>query len=374
MRRISILMLILFTCFVSAAWPQAQPLSKHKIITFDPPGAGTGAGQGTIPYGLNPWGATIGWYLDANNVNHGFVRYPWGTITTIDAPGAGTGTGQGTLAYGMNIWGVIVGASIDAGGVWHGFVRDPWGTITTYDAPGAGTGFYDGTWISNINDWGELAGGYADSANVMWAFVLTPDGHYTPYEAPGAGKGGNFQGTDVGTMSGLNPEGMTTGWYIDANNCSHGYLRYTNGDIATFDGPKAACTNTGLGFSGTVSVSLNPEVEAVGFYSDANSVDHGFLRAPDGKITTFDAPGAGKGAGQGTVILSNNSAGAITGWYWDANSLAHGYEHTPHGKTTEFDVPGASQGTYPNCNNKAGVVAGNYVDANGANHGFLRMP
>ena len=30
--------------------------------------------------------------------------------------------------------------------------------------------------------------------------------------------------------------------------------------------------------------------------SDGNNVSHGFLRAPDGTMTTFDVPGAGTGA------------------------------------------------------------------------------
>jgi hypothetical protein len=51
MKRISILLLVFFTCSVLAAWPQAQTQCKHKpkIITFDAPGAGTGPGQGTTP-------------------------------------------------------------------------------------------------------------------------------------------------------------------------------------------------------------------------------------------------------------------------------------------------------------------------------------
>ena len=38
--------------------------------------------------GLNDLGAITGYYLDANNVYHGFVRSPEGKFTTFDAPGA----------------------------------------------------------------------------------------------------------------------------------------------------------------------------------------------------------------------------------------------------------------------------------------------
>jgi hypothetical protein len=53
-------------------------------------------------------------------------------------------------------------------------------------------------------------------------------------------------------------------------------------------------------------------------------VCHGFLRAPDGKLTTFDAPGAGTGYGQGTWGYWINKSGAITGYYCDAITC-HGF-------------------------------------------------
>ncbi len=98
MKRISILLLILFTFLASTAWPQAQTQwRRHKIITFDVPGAGTGANQGTVPYGINARGAIIGWYTDGGNVNHGFVRTPVGTITTFDAPQAAQAAGKARI-------------------------------------------------------------------------------------------------------------------------------------------------------------------------------------------------------------------------------------------------------------------------------------
>jgi len=71
MKRISILLLVL-TCFALAAWPQAQ--RNPQFTTFDAPGAGTAAGQGTVPLSINPAGAVAGWYIDASGVTHGFLR------------------------------------------------------------------------------------------------------------------------------------------------------------------------------------------------------------------------------------------------------------------------------------------------------------
>ena len=45
------------------------------------------------------------------------------TYTTVDVPGAGTGANQGTRAVSINTAGVIAGTYIDASNVNHGFIR-----------------------------------------------------------------------------------------------------------------------------------------------------------------------------------------------------------------------------------------------------------
>jgi hypothetical protein len=113
---------------------------EPTITTFDAPGAGTGPGQGTLPFAINPAGPITGYYIDAGDARHGFLRTRNGSITTFDAPGAGTGPGQGTTAFSINPEGAIAGRYSDASDVFHGFLRTPDGAITTFDVPGAGTG------------------------------------------------------------------------------------------------------------------------------------------------------------------------------------------------------------------------------------------
>jgi hypothetical protein len=74
---------------------------------------------------INDVGEIAGWYWDANGLNHGFVRSPEGKFTSFDAPGAGTGAGQGTLPAGINDMGEIAGSYLDADNVYHGFLRFP---------------------------------------------------------------------------------------------------------------------------------------------------------------------------------------------------------------------------------------------------------
>ena len=82
--------------------------------------------------------------------------------------------------------------------------------------------------------------------------------------------------------------------------------------FATFDAP---------GVQNAVPVSINQNGAITGSYVDARGASHGFLRAPDGTITTVDVPSAGTGLIQGTFALSINQKGAITGYYGDAGSV-----------------------------------------------------
>ena len=116
------------------------------ITTFDAPGAGTAADQGTIAFAINLSGAITGYIKDANSARHAFLRAPDGTFTIFDDPNAGTcsascgniGNGQGTRAYAINPSGQIVGFYTDNTARCHGYVRAANGTFTQIDAPERG--------------------------------------------------------------------------------------------------------------------------------------------------------------------------------------------------------------------------------------------
>src|SRR4029453_9026399 len=172
-------------------------------------------------------------------------------------------------------------------------------TITTFDAPGAGAGPGQGTSALNINPDGTIVGFTGDSNNARHAFIRSKDGDFTVFDAPGAGTG-NFQGTRAYA---INPDGTITGFFFDSVTVAHGYVRSDQGVITVFDAPGAG---TGPG-QGTIVFSpeiLNNEGEIAGHYIDSGGVGHGFLRDENGAITTFDAPGAGTGPGQGTFSFA----------------------------------------------------------------------
>jgi hypothetical protein len=116
---------------------------------------------------------------------------------------------------------------------------------------------------------------------------------------------------------------------------AHGFVRATDGTITTFDAPGAGTTPTpGCGFvfgtcQGTVASATNPAGIAAGEYRNASDAHHGYVRAPNGTFTFFDPPGAGTGSGQGTIPVSITPAGAIAGFYVDANNVCHGFLRIP---------------------------------------------
>jgi len=352
--------------------------TETTIIKFDAPGAGTAANQGTFPSGINTSGAITGFTRDANVARHGFLRAPDGTFTTFDDPAAGIcstscgtiGPGQGTRAYAINPAGTITGFYSDNSARCHGYVRAANGIFTPIDAPDAGTGpFPQGTFPSEftaggINPAGAITGFYVDASSVQHGFVRAPNGVITEFDPTGS----IFTNPNF-----INTLGEITGFYFDANFVGHGFLRALDGTIISFDAPGADMT-PGTG-NGTFGVSLTPSGEVEGIFVDAKGVLHGFLRAPDGIFSTFDAPGAGTGPGQGTIPEVSNNPEAIVGNFTDGNSVNHGFLLNQQGNFTVFDAPGtgtgASQGTIPLGNNNPGAITGEYIDGGNVVHGFL---
>ena len=275
------------------------------------------------PASVTQWWWTFGYFIDANTVFHGFVRYPFGRVTIIDAPGAGAipGTGQGTVAESINIEGTIAGQYQDANLVFHCFLGYPDGHIITFDAPDAGTGQRQGSLAYGINLEGTIAGITIDDKNVLHGFVRSPLGTFTSFEAPDAGTAPGL-GTTVTLESGLNSQGTIIGWSIYAANAAHGYLRKSNGTFILFDPQGSVLTFPG---------AINSDGLIVRGAADANFVLHGFVRSVNGAITTFDIPGAGSTPGtfQGTLALGVSSFGLSTGYWVDSNNIAHGFIRLP---------------------------------------------
>jgi hypothetical protein len=354
---------------------------EPRIVSFDAPGADTtpGDGNGTYPGGINAFGVIAGYYIDANNVVHGFLRSPRGKFTTFQAPGADTTAGSynGTYPNSINDLGAITGGYYDANGFSHGFVRSPDGKFTTFDVPGAGGN--DSVPIA-INLEGAIVGYYKDPNYLVHAFLRSPDGRFTTWVAPDACDSNASQGCFGTAANNINAFGFIVGGYED-NSVSfvhHNYVRSPDGKLKIIDAPGAGTgSHQGTGCPGCF-LGFNQLGAIAGTYIDANSVQHGYLRSPNGKFTTFDAPGAGTDTYQGTGCPSScptslNDLGDIMGTYIDANSVFHGYLRALQGKFVTVDPPG-SVFTWSSGMNDPGAITGYYLDANNVYHGFLRLP
>jgi hypothetical protein len=137
--------------------------------------------------------------------------------------------------------------------------------------------------------------------------LRAPDGTLTKFDPPGA---------VITIPAGINAAGAITGVAIDASGIYHGFVRAPHGSFTLFQAQGAA---TGYG-QGTWGSSINSAGEITGYYTDSNYVFHGFVRHRDGAFSTFVAPGAGTVPGNGTFSYSINPAGTVTGIYIDAQS------------------------------------------------------
>jgi hypothetical protein len=367
------------------------------VVSFDVAGAGTVSLQGTIAVGIDSAGDVAGVYVDSLYTRHGYVRSANGSITTFDAPNAGTNANpydyaQGTMPISMDPAGDIVGYYSDANNVYHGFIRTPNGTLTVIDETHALQGYRSGTIVTGVNSAGMVTGYYNvqtgtgnNYSSTIDSFVRAANGTFSELGVPAAVV--NYYG---GTRSlAINAEGDITGTYTDSADMRHGFVRLASGTLSTFDAPNAALGSVSYSRNaqGTIPLGIDAAGDISGVYTDKNNLSHAFLRSASGPTyTSYDAPNAGTSAsafaGIGNVLpgsggIGINDSGIVAGAYMDANSVAHGFVRAASGTISSFDAPGAGtgsggyQGTAGISINASGTVVGTYLDANSVLHGFV---
>jgi hypothetical protein len=119
------------------------PAGSTTATSFDAPGANTTSQKGTIggtlAASIDPTGSYIsGGYTDPSGLDHGFVDYlpltSVASFTTFSAPNAATSLTAfnftGTGSFGVNASGTAVGFYVDSNEVLHGFQYAPTATPT----------------------------------------------------------------------------------------------------------------------------------------------------------------------------------------------------------------------------------------------------
>jgi hypothetical protein len=364
---------------LSASPPvRAEPprLNPHIAywLSFDV--TGSTYTQGSV---INDFGEVAGDYADANGILHSFLRKADGAIVTFDPPGAGTGNnavGVVSIPTGINNRGDIVGSYLDSGAPYagtHGFVRWANGTFTTFDDPSANSSPVS-TAPSAISDTGAIVGSYSDTVTVH-GFLRKPDGSFITIDGPGAVSTAcldiNVEGETVCQSQFALPDGFFSGL---------GVIRYSNGKTVTYNAPGAAppvgtsvgCLDSCGGFGG--NPALNVEGQITGYYSDANGVLHGYVRYSDGSFTEFMATGDATF----NVPASINALGTVAGSYFSPSfpfpMLSEAFVRFADGTVVLFDAPVAGQlGTEPFAINSFNQFTGLWTDENFVGHGFVAV-
>jgi uncharacterized membrane protein len=342
----------------SAAAPaddHESPYSAHVALwrSFDVKAAVCG----TQPAAINDVGQITGTYYDANCNSHGFLRERDGKLVTFDAP---NGSG-GTAPTDINNAGDIVGSYTDAAGATHGFVRSARGKFTVIDDPSS-TSSPPATYVQAINDWGVVVGFWFDSNSNSHGFVRQADGSFIPFEPPGALYSQGYHINDLGEVGG--------DWTDALTGISHGMLLQPDGKLATFDAPNAV-----LNTFGGLGQALNLEGSFVGWYADANNGTHGYVRYANGKFVEFTAPRGGSSGFAGTRGVSLNLLGTAVGYSWESNfTAADGYVRFADGTLILANAPVAGQqSTFAWAINGLNEFTGSWIDAQGNEHGFVAV-
>ena len=334
-------------CIVCPVVCATQGFAQNQIgeeqaffITFQVQGS-----TNTSPVAVNNAGKVAGYYATATDpfeTFHAFLRDARGAFTTFDAPGS-----VSTQPVGINGEGTIAGQYRDTNGRNHGFVRDARGAITSFDVPGSNV--HD-TFPASINDAGAITGTYGPAGGQQpHGFVRDASGALTLFDVAGS----------IQTFPrAINAAGAIVGNYLDANDVNHGFLRDPSGTITSIDDP---------GSRGPNPWSINGKGTMVGVFSTSGPFP-AFVRSRDGAFTLFGVPGNGR-------INSNteiNAVGIVSGDYQDASSVFHGFVRTPNGTVTTFDPPG-SDNTFATGINDFGVITGLASQGN-ITFGYLRVP
>jgi probable HAF family extracellular repeat protein len=208
--------------------------------------------------GLNNKDVTVGFWVDANGDNFGFVEFNGHFVNVVDpnAPKAAAGAPTVQQLLGVNDKEVAVGFYTDAQGNNHGFTLN----LNNGHFGAVNVQGFNSVTATAINKRGDVAGFVQNGPN-QEGFLT--DGHKTELLAGPKGA------VSVQAL-GVNNDDQVVGSYVDAQGNTHGFLfddktkAYT-----TIDDPNA----NGM----TVVNGINNKGQLVGFYLDRAGNTDGML-------------------------------------------------------------------------------------------------
>ena len=225
------------------------------------------------------------------------------------------------------------------------------------------------TYPLSINEAMTVTGYYVDKSGVTRGFVRYDDGHVIAFDVPGS----------VLTMpTSINAAGDVTGYYevpdsdFFVPDSSLGFIRDPDGKITTFGVPENPDEIVVSLWAQPVAINVSGEI--AGNFPSIAFGSQVFVRSPTGTLQGFTLS---QGAIYSTIVTGLNAGGAVVGYfssqglevaqgfYWDGQ----GPVPDPYGGYTPITVPG-STGTFPTGINAEGAIVGCYSTA-GIYHDFV---
>jgi probable HAF family extracellular repeat protein len=191
------------------------------------------------------------------------------------------------------------------------------------------------TQVVGINNEGKTVGFYIDAGGNTHGFEKDRD--FVTVDLPG---------TTFNQLLGINNRKQEAGYFQDAAGLQHGYLRQANGDFEVLN----------LKMPSSQATGINDDGDVVGFEQSSPSAatSEGFLRTRDG-VKVLQFPGSNF-----TQALGINNRDEVVGTYTDGNGNMHGFRYRD-GQYTSIDVPGGAN-TVINGVNDEGWVVGFFAD------------
>lgn len=332
----------LWNLVAAAALLLAAPAWAESYVVFDVPGAVNGVGL----IRMNGRGDISGDWQDAVGAVRAFVRSTSGAIVTYEVPGA-----TYTYPYAINDSGVVVGSWATADGVPRGFIRTPDGGIRVYDVPGS-----EQTSWRAINAAGDIAGMSSSSGSGSVGVVLHNDGSLT-------------------TLGAISPHAINDRGDVAGQVGADAFVRTNDGSLFRFGVPGATDAEhraqaRAINRDGTATgYAYRTACGPLGNYCAAAG-GRSFIRGADGSMTVFAVQRAGRDVS--TQAMAINTAGTVVGISSLGTFASRGFIRAPDGQITSFNVPGMATATATAIND-AGMIAGVTTDASGW-HGYLRLP
>ncbi len=301
-------------CLATAVWSQTPPGPRGPSIPRE------------VLTGVHP--ATAG--ADTPEA----ANYRFITIVNPAAP-------TGALPYGINDAGLVTGQYADQHSHYHGFGWLP-GVFLSLDYPGS-----VGTYLGGVNNLGVAAVGYSlDGTTFHSAAYSFPSGAWTTYpDIPGYSSTEWYYVSDPGVGVG-EAFGASTAvaWIWDPVSQSYSFMAVP-----------------GSAQYSTAANGINDKGQVVGQFTDAEGVQHGFLKDRD-TYTTLDPPGS-----TNTIALAINNSGVIAGYWINATGGTNGFVRASDGQYTTVNYPGAGGTTIYGINNR-GDICGQWYSPRTGNY------